>query len=143
MLNASERERVMVNPISEGAERFRILIADDSQEIRELLFEVFSSIGCAVTCVKDGLEALASLQIELYDLLITDYRMPRLDGLALLECLKADTGRPPSVLITAQNAPDLVEQARQAGAAIVFFKPIVISDLLAFVKAIKDRRSAR
>ena len=129
----------MADPIPEGAERFRILVADDNQEIRELLFEAFSSIGYAVTCVKDGLEALASLQAGLYDLLITDYCMPRLDGLALLERLKTGTGYPPSVLITGQSEPNLLEQARQAGATIVLFKPFAISDLLAIIDAIKDR----
>ena len=129
----------MADPIPESAERFRILVADDNQEIRELLFEAFSSIGYAVTCVKDGLEALAGLQAGRYDLLITDYCMPRLDGLALLERLKTSTGYPPSVLITGQSEPNLLEQARQAGATIVLFKPFAISDLLAIIDAIKDR----
>lgn len=67
-----------------GGTLFRVLVANDSPEIRKLLFEVLSVIGCAVTCVKDGLEALASLQDRPYDLLVADYQMPRLNGLASL-----------------------------------------------------------
>jgi CheY-like chemotaxis protein len=130
----------MVNPISGDDQQFRILVADDSPMIRELLFEAFSSIGYAVTCVRDGLEALACLQTESYDLLITDYRMPRLDGLALLRRLQAGNGCPRSVLITAQGTPDLVEHASQAGAAVVLFKPFAVPDLVAVVEAIQDRR---
>ncbi|HWQ70431.1 MAG TPA: response regulator [Patescibacteria group bacterium] len=130
----------MVNPIPGDGQQFRILVADDSQEIRELLFEVFSSIGYAVTCVKDGLEALASLQAGSYELLITDYCMPRLDGLALLGRLQVGDGCPLSILITAQGTPDLIEQARQAGAAVVLFKPFAVPDLVALVEAIQDRR---
>lgn len=130
----------MINPSVEEDKLFRILVADDSPEIRELLFEAFSSIGCAVTCVRDGLEALACLQTEPYDLLITDYRMPRLDGLALLRRLQAGNGCWRSVLITAQGTPDLVERAKRAGATLVLFKPFAIPDIIALVEAIKDRR---
>ncbi|MDE2059760.1 MAG: response regulator [candidate division NC10 bacterium] len=133
----------MVNPSRDDGQLFRILIAGDSPEIRELLFEVFSSIGYAVSCAQDGLEALASLQAERYDLLITDYRMPRLDGLALLGCLDAGSNRPPSILITAQSAPNLAEEAKQAGATLVLFKPFAIPDLVALVEAIKDYPPAR
>lgn len=133
----------MVNPSPDDGQPFRILVADDSPEIRELLFETLSSIGYAVTCVKDGLKALASLQARPYDLLTTDYRMPPLDRLALLGCLEAESARPPSILITAQSAPNLVEEAKQAGAILVLFKPFAIPDLVALVEAVKDYPPAR
>lgn len=132
----------MVNPSQDNGQPFRILIADDSPEIRELLFEAFSSIGYTVTCVEDGLEALASLRAEPYDLLITDYRMPRLDGLALLGYLESVSDRPPSILITAQSARDIAEKAKQAGATLVLHKPFAIPDLIALVEAIKDHSPA-
>lgn len=133
----------MVNPSPDDGQLFRILVADDNPEIRQLLFEALSSMGYAVTCAKDGLEALASLQAEPCDLLITDYRMPRLDGLALLRCLEAESNRPLSILITAQSAPNLVEDAKQAGATLVLFKPFAIPDLVALVEAIRDYPPAR
>lgn len=127
----------MVDPSLGGDKLFRVLVADDSSEIRELLFEALSSIACDVTCVKDGLEALASLQVGTYDLLITDYQMPRLDGLALLGCLQAGNCCLPSILITAQSSPNLIEEAKQAGATLVLRKPFEIFYLLSFVESIR------
>lgn len=130
----------MVDPSLDGRDRFRVLVADDSSEIRELLFEALSSIECRVTCVKDGLEALASLQAGTYDLLITDHQMPHLSGLTLLRCLRPVGCCPPSILITAHSSPDLIEEAKQAGAALVLPKPVAIAYLLSLVKTIRAQQ---
>lgn len=133
----------MVDPSLDEGKRFRVLVADDSSEVREMLFEALCSIECTVTCVKDGLEALASLQTGPYDLLITDYHMPRLNGLALLRCIQAGSCCLPSILITGQSSPDVVAEAKQAGATLVVPKPFALAHLLSFVEFIKDHRSAR
>lgn len=130
----------MVDPSLGDGKVFRVLVADDNCEIRELLFEALSSIECIVTCVKDGLEALASLQAGVYDLLITDYQMPHLNGLALLRCLQTESCCPPSILITGQSSPDLIEEAKQTGAAFVLSKPFAIPDLLSLVESIRANR---
>ncbi|MDE2180189.1 MAG: response regulator [candidate division NC10 bacterium] len=130
----------MVDPSLDGSKLFRVLVADDSSEIRELLFEALSSIECSVTCVKDGLEALASLQAGTYDLLITDYQMPRLDGLTLLRYLRTGDCCPPSILITAQSSPDLIKEAKQTGATFVLLKPVAISYLLSLVKTMRAQQ---
>ncbi len=127
----------MVDPSLGDGKAFRVLVADDNCEIRELLLDALSSIECIVTCVKDGLEALARLQGGVYDLLITDYQMPRLDGLALLRCLQIESCCPPSILITGHNSPDLIEEAKQTGAAFVLLKPIAIPHLLSLVESIR------
>ena len=132
----------MVDPSLDEGKGFRVLVADDSSEIREMLFEALCSIECAVTCVKDGLEALRSLQAGPYDLLITDYHMPRLNGLALLRCLQTGSCCPPSILITGHSSPDLIEEAKQAGATLVLPKPFAISYLLSLVESIRAHRPA-
>lgn len=133
----------MVDPRQDGSDAFRVLVADDSSEIREVLFEALGSIECIVTCVQDGLEALATLQAGPFDLLITDYQMPRLNGLALLRCLQAGSCCPPSILITGHSAPEVIQEARQAGVTLVMTKPFAIPDLLSHVESIKDHRPAR
>lgn len=127
----------MVDPSLDGDKVFRVLVADDSNEVRELLFEALSSMGCDVTCVKDGLEALASLQVGTYDLLITDYQMPRLDGLALLKYLQTGNCCLPSILITGHSSSDLIEEAKQRGATLVLRKPFAIPYLLSLVESIR------
>ncbi len=134
----------MVDPGPNEGDAFRVLVADDSSETRELLFEVLNSMECIVTCVKDGLEALAALQAEPFDLLITDYQMPRLDGLALLRCLQASTCCLPSILITGHhNPPAVIQEARQAGVTLVMTKPFAIPDLRSLVESIRTHRPAR
>jgi CheY-like chemotaxis protein len=122
---------------------FHVLVADDSQEMRDLLFDALQSIDCMVTCVGDGLEALARLEIEPYDLLITDYCMPRLNGLALLRQVQARTIPLPAILITGQASSDVIEQAEQAGAIWVIPKPIVVPRVLSLVGLIRSQRLAR
>jgi CheY-like chemotaxis protein len=126
----------------DGGGTFRVLVADDSRETRELLFEALSSIGCTVTCAADGLEAFAALETEPYDLLITDYHMPRLNGVALLRRIEPRTPRPPAILITGHISSGLIEEAKGAGAILVIPKPVPITPFLSFVTFIRDLRLA-
>ena len=132
----------MDDPSPATKDVFHVLVADDSHEIRELLFEALSSIDCIVTCVENGLEALTSLETEPYDLLITDYNMPRLDGLALLRRVQAFTRPVPAILITGQTSCDVVEAAKRAGVIFVIPKPIIVPMVLSLVEFVRDHRFA-
>jgi CheY-like chemotaxis protein len=132
----------MDDPSPPAKSAFHVLVADDSQDTRELLFEALSSIDCTVTCVGDGLEALASLETVPYDLLITDYQMPRLNGLALLRRIQTFTCPLPAILITGQPSSDVIEEAKRAGVILVIPKPIIIPLLLSLVEFIKGHRFA-
>lgn len=117
---------------------FRVLVADDSREIRELLLEALQSIDCTVTCAVDGLEALASLEAAPHDLLITDYHMPGLDGLVLFRRLRALDHPPPAILITGQTSHEVIEEAERAGFAYVIRKPFTIPLVISLVESIRD-----
>jgi len=130
----------MDDPNLEAGGAFHVLVADDSQEIREMLFEALSSIRCAVTCVEDGQEALASLEAGPYDLLITDYNMPCLNGMTLLRRTRALAPRLAAILITGHTSPDLIDEAKRAGATFVIPKPFSIPHILSLVEFIRDRR---
>jgi two-component system chemotaxis response regulator CheY len=131
----------MDDPSLEVGGAFHVLVADDSLEVRELLFEALSSIDCTVTCVGDGQEALASLEAGPYDLLITDYNMPRLNGMVLLRCSRALAPRlAAAILITGQASPDVIDEAERAGATFVIPKPFAIPHILSLVEFIRDRR---
>ncbi|RYF49367.1 MAG: response regulator, partial [Cytophagaceae bacterium] len=64
---------------------YRILVAEDDADIREEVCDFLSEEGFRCTCVQDGEAARQALQQAHFDLLITDFRMPRLDGFALLQ----------------------------------------------------------
>lgn len=132
----------MDDPSLKAGGAFHVLVADDSWEIRELLFEALSSIDCIVTCVGDGQEALASLEAGPYDLLITDYNMPHLNGMALLRRTRALAPMLAAILITGQTSPDVMDEAKRAGATFVIPKPFAIPLILSLVEFIRDRRPA-
>ncbi len=67
----------------------RILVVDDDDNLRELLAIVLSQDGRVVDTARDGIEALELLNQNRYDLIISDLRMPGLNGLALYEALRA------------------------------------------------------
>ncbi|QTN29162.1 response regulator [Rhodoferax sp. AJA081-3] len=111
-----------------------ILLADDDNVSRMALAEALGGL-CrnAPLLVNDGQRALESLQKGyLADLVITDVRMPNLDGLGLLKALRADSrfAPLPVMLITAFSERDLVAQALQLGVQGFILKPVTPDALL-------------
>lgn len=78
----------------------RILIADDSALIRRTYQFVLELLGYRVTAVIDGKDALARISGENFDLLITDYDMPRMDGASLIREVRHQGNRLPILLIS-------------------------------------------
>jgi CheY-like chemotaxis protein len=67
----------------------RILVVDDDDNLREALSAILSERGRAVDTARDGIEALALLSQNQYDVVLSDLRMPGLDGPALYDALRA------------------------------------------------------
>jgi CheY-like chemotaxis protein len=67
----------------------RILVVDDDDNLRELLSTVLSQPGRAVDTARNGIEAVELLSQNHYDLILSDLRMPGLDGPALYDALRA------------------------------------------------------
>jgi CheY-like chemotaxis protein len=67
----------------------RILVVDDDDNLREILSAILSQRGRAVDTARDGLEAVALLTQNQYDVILSDLHMPGLDGPALYEALRA------------------------------------------------------
>ena len=114
----------------------RILIADDSQCIRELMDAILSSCGYSVTITVDGQAAWEELASCQPDLILLDIEMPRIDGCEVCRRIKSQpkTQNIPVILISGrQDAADL---ARGAGADAFLNKPFSISDLRGQVEAL-------
>jgi DNA-binding response OmpR family regulator len=75
-----------------------ILVADDDYGLRDLLSEVLSTSGFHVTLAKDGVDSLDQMRNHQFDLLITDVRMPGLNGLEVLKRMKEE-GRNETVIV--------------------------------------------
>ncbi|MBD3336374.1 MAG: response regulator [Candidatus Eisenbacteria bacterium] len=97
-------------------DRPRILVADDEESMRRFLKILLEREGADVTAVSDGNAALAQLKDESFDVLVTDVRMPGMDGVTLLETVKKDWPHMPVVILTAYGSEAASRQAMAKGA---------------------------
>jgi DNA-binding NtrC family response regulator len=119
----------------------KILAIDDEEGMRELLRANLTRKGYQVTAAKDAEEAFASLQSQLFDLVITDLRMPGLSGEALVQKLKKENPSLPVVVISAFGSTKSVVDVIKNGAEDYLPKPFTPEDLEVVVyKALEKRR---
>ncbi len=102
----------------------RVLVADDEEGVREFLAETLELDGHDVTQAKDGLAARRLLETQAFDLLVTDLRMPGLDGLGLLRACRAEQPELEVILLTAHGTVDTAVDAMKLGAFDYLQKPI-------------------
>jgi PAS domain S-box-containing protein len=130
---------------SESSSAPRIIVADDNTDMREYLARLLRGAGYRVDTVIDGQYALEAIRSELPDLLISDVMMPRLDGLALLAALRADsrTLAVPVLMLSARAGQEASIEGLQAGADDYLIKPFAAAELLARVRAIIELAQLR
>jgi excisionase family DNA binding protein len=109
----------------------RILVADDEESIRELLASTLALADYEVQTVADGQAALDRLRAEPFDLLITDLRMPRLDGLGMLRQARRLHPRLAVVIITGYPSETSAIEAVNLGVSGYLTKPFKIAKVLA------------
>jgi two-component system, NtrC family, response regulator HydG len=112
----------------------QVLVVDDDPGVRYTLREILESEGLVVAEAADGAAALAALEASPAPLVISDLRMPRLDGMQLLAALQAKPHPPRVVLITAHGSERQAVEAIKAGAYDYFTKPFETEDLVAVVR---------
>jgi CheY-like chemotaxis protein len=110
-----------------------VLIVEDEPDFADLLAYGLSARGYDVVCAADGLEALEVQGKGPVSVVITDVRMPRMDGLELLCRLKQNRGTSPAVILTTANPDVTAEQAHALGAEAMFCKPFRLTELMSSV----------
>lgn len=113
-----------------------VLIVDDEAALRDMLVEDFELMGAKVYSADNGLAALEVLASERIDLIISDVKMPELDGLELLKRVRAIDPRIPVVILVTGFAECTVERAVELGAMMLFPKPIPRKAFLSYIKEI-------
>ncbi len=113
-----------------------IATVDDSASIRQMVNFTLSGAGYEVIEAVDGQDALARLQGQRVELILTDLNMPNLNGIELIRCLRADPGFKftPMVLLTTESQADKKQEGKAAGATGWIVKPFQPEQLLAVVK---------
>lgn len=116
-----------------------ILVVDDESGVRELVGEVLELEGYEVTIASDGLDALSHIRKQKFDLYILDINMPKIDGLVLLEKVRAGGDSTPALLLSARREKDDIHKGFRVGADDYVTKPFSIEELALRVEAILRR----
>jgi CheY-like chemotaxis protein len=122
---------------AKGRAPARILVAEDDSDLRPMIALALSEAGFDVVEAEDGailLEYLAgSLEedgtLDKFDVIVSDIQMPGFTALDVLAGAQRFVTRTPILLVTAVRDPEILERARQLGAAGVLTKPIDVDEL--------------
>ncbi|HXK16196.1 MAG TPA: sigma-54 dependent transcriptional regulator, partial [Polyangiaceae bacterium] len=120
--------------------RARILIVDDEPDVLGFMQELLEQKGYEVETAAGGAQALALLAEGAPALLITDLRMPQMDGLELLGKVRAQNPSLPGIVLTAAGDVSTAVRAMRAGAADYLTKPIDVGSLLLSVERALEHR---
>jgi two-component system KDP operon response regulator KdpE len=126
--------------MANSEQKGNILVVDDDAQITRVLKTTLSANGYGVRSASDGQQALQEMKRWSPDLVITDLRMPILDGLELCRRIRADS-RLPIIVLSVKGEEAIKVEALDAGADDYITKPFNINELLARVRAAL-RRSA-
>ncbi len=118
------------------------MIAEDDAGLRDTLAQFLTRLGYQVTVARDGREAIARLDEDAPDVVLSDIQMPEMDGLALLEEVKTRCPETIVILMTAFSSIDSAIEAVRRGAEDYLSKPLQLGDLQMRIERALERRAA-
>lgn len=118
---------------------FKILIAEDDRELRQLFQRVLTQNGYSVRGVENGKQALATLELDYVDLIISDIMMPVMDGYELVRLLREANYQIPVLMITAKDAFDDMRLGFLSGSDDYMVKPVNVNEMVLRVGALLRR----
>lgn len=121
----------------------KVLLADDDEQMRDMLFRLFTKDGYTVLIAKNGQEALTIAEREFPTIVITDYEMPEMNGLQLCACMRANPlTRKIPVLITTGKAGEVQDTQAHIDLELsaVLSKPFDLRKLLLKVQEVLEKR---
>lgn len=123
-------------------QQLKVLVVDDDEMMQRLIGRALAGLGFTqVIVAKDGSEGLAAAARERPDILISDYHMPGMHGLQLVEALRGDSALDHTIIIMLSAADDqqVIEQARDFGADTFIVKPFAPADLKRLIETLYGR----
>jgi len=122
-----------VSPSATSQEAWRILLVDDEPTQRLIMARLLKRAGYSVEVAGNGKEALGKIDAGDFQLMITDWEMPEMDGIALCRELRATPGKGYiyTILLTARDAIEHVVTGLQSGADDYLTKPVIEPELIA------------
>jgi len=124
--------------------RERILIIEDDASICYFLHEFLQAEGYQVACAMDGEQGIALIRNETYDIVLTDLRLPKADGLEVLKEIKNNVSNSIGIVMTGFGSIDTAVQAMKLGAFDYITKPVDVKELrITLNRALEHRRLQR
>ena len=120
-------------------ESLNVLVVDDSSMARKQIIRTLERMGIekfAVAC--DGKEAIPLIDNEYFDLVITDYNMPEVDGEALIEYIRNESKQPtvPILMVTSEGDMNRLAAVEQSGVSAICDKPFEPQTVKSMIEAI-------
>ncbi len=115
-----------------GMENTRFLVVDDFSTMRRIVRNLLKELGFTnVQEAEDGVEALTKLRAETFDFVVSDWNMPNMTGIELLQAIRVDAGLKhlPVLMVTAEAKKENIIAAAQAGANGYVVKPFTAATL--------------
>jgi len=121
----------------------RVLLVEDEPDLRELMAEALTDAGHEVVCAGDGDQALAATADATYDVVLTDLRLPRVDGLTLVRRIRERASATDVIVMTGHtNIPEAVTILKE-GAFDYLIKPVQLDELAVQLSRIETFRALR
>ncbi len=117
----------------------RILIAEDDRAIRRAIREILEMEGHTVDEAEDGVEALNKFEGISYDVLFCDIKMPKMDGLELMQSLRALDHQPEIVVMSGHGNIEMAVKALRLGAYDFIEKPLNLNRILVAINHLKEK----
>ena len=146
-MHASTREKGGRSPVTgpkqDGASLRRVLIVDDEEALRHMLVLLLKRKGYEATAVASGEQALAELEARSYDVVLSDIRMPKLDGLELVDEIKQRELPTTVILMSAFANLEVAVEAMKRGAYDYVSKPFRADEVVLVLKKAEERERLR
>ena len=119
----------------------KILVADDEQSMREFLDIMLKKEGYKVSLASNGEEVLKLTEKDIFDLVLMDIRMPKLDGISALKKIKAISPETIVIMITAYASADTAIKAMKEGAYDYITKPFKVEEIKLIIKNALEKKN--
>ncbi len=123
--------------------KYRIIVAEDEEITRKHIINTLRETGYEVTGAGSGVKALAEIESRSYDVLVTDIRMPGMEGLDLLEHVKSVAPETEVLVITGYGSISSAVRAIKKGAFDYLPKPFDLNELVFKIGKIIEKRELR
>lgn len=118
----------------------RILVVDDEEPVRDVLYQGLTKFGYRVALAKSGEEALGTFTSGSFDIVITDLKMPKMDGLDLIRMIRQKNPEVAFFVITGYPSLQSAAETLSQGVHDYIIKPFLLSDIHLRIYRVREKK---